>query len=162
MNKLLAPLMAGGLLLSSIACSQAATFAQFLQMTGAQNFTFSGGNTGTLTSNADPIFFQYKSGSGFAIGAPLDQSIGANLTFTATANGAPTIPGANSQQFTLTSFSITTGAAQMVGGVLIPTGTVLLSGSTAASNPAGILNAGQLSSTFFVPAPSPAPTAALG
>jgi len=157
MKKLLAPLLAGGLLLGSIVGSQAATFAQFLQMTGAQNFTFTGGNTGTLTSTMNPIFFQYKSGSGFAIAAPLDTNIGANLTFTATANGAPTIPGANSQQFTLTNFTITTGAAQTVGGQLIPMGTVLLSGTTSATNPAGLMQAGTNSSTFLVPAPAPAP-----
>jgi hypothetical protein len=156
MKKLLMPLVAGGLLIGTIAGSQAATFAQFLQQTGAQNFTFSGGNAGTLSTTADPVFFQFKSGSGFTIlPGLLDQNINAVLTFSATANGSPAINagGSPTQQFLNTNFTFTSVGTQTIGGVTIAPGTVLLSATNNAVVPpiAATLSGGAQSSTFSAP-----------
>jgi len=161
MKKLLAPVMVGGLLFATICGSNAATFAQFLQMNGsAQNFSFSGGNSGTLTANMDPVFFRFASGSGFALTQPAlaDQDIGANLNLTATANGAFAINagGQTTQQFNLVDFTFLTAANQTVNGVFIPAGTVLLHGTanTAAPPPLNattVLDGSTTSATFHSP-----------
>lgn len=162
MKKLLMPLMAGSLLLSAIAGSQAATFAQFLQTNGtAQNFSFSGSNSGVLTSAADPVQFRFASGSGFTLAQPglADQNISAVLNLSATANGNPAIlaGGQTTQQFSLVDFTFITTANQTVNGVFIPAGTVLLHGVDNALslvpplNASAVLDGSTTSATFHAP-----------
>jgi len=158
MKRLLVPLMAGSLLVGAILNSQAATFAQFLGQTGAENVLFTGGSTGNLTTVAggDPVFFQFKSQSGFAIAAPLDTDIRAILTFTdAQANGLPAqTPGGNpTQPFRSGSFEIRSQTNQTINGVNFTAGQLLLSGVNSLVNPpvAAVLTGSGGSATFRAP-----------
>jgi len=158
MKKLFASLMAVGLLVGVAAVSQAATFAQFQQVTGDQNFTFNGGgNTGTLSSTNDPILFQFKSGSGLNITAPTGIDILADLTFSAQGNGTVVTAVGGPQVMQNVSFSILAHGAQTIGGQLIPNGALLLSGNTGANPTAGNLSGGPNSASIFVPIQPPFP-----
>jgi hypothetical protein len=161
MKKLLTPLMVGSLLIAAIAGSRAAPFANFAQMfPTAENFSFSGGNSGTLTSSMNPVFFTFGSGSGFSLAQPLlaNQQIGANLNLTAVANGSPAIGGIQTtQQFGAVDFTFLTGASQTVNGVFIPAGAILLHGTANAAfptpplNQSAVLDGSSPSETFHAP-----------
>jgi hypothetical protein len=65
---------------------------------------------------------------------PFDLNISGVITLSAIANGTPALGGANpSQQFETTHFTFTTTSAQTVGGVLIPSGANLLTGTATPS-----------------------------
>jgi hypothetical protein len=146
MKKVLIPLVTGSLLLGSVMMSSAGTFAQFIEQTGGNAFSFTGGNAGTLSTTNTLVFFQFKSTGGIATlqPTPFDVNISGRLTFSAVANGTPATAGSNpSQQFGTTGFTFTSAANQGVGGVFIPAGTNLLTGTV---TPSGLpLVAGTLS-----------------
>jgi len=136
MKKVLIPLVAGSLLLGSVMMSNAGTFAQFIEQTGGNAFSFTGGNAGTLSTTNTLVFFQFKSTGGITTlqPTPFDANISGRLTFSAIANGTSATAGSNpSQQFGTTSFTFTSAANQVVGGILIPAGTNLLTGTVTPS-----------------------------